>query len=225
MTPIQTGSGRVSARTSSGSTLQEVFEVDGARAHQSSKVVVGEGMTAHFGSLSLDSLSNGRHLLTVSIAGEDGKPVVSRSKEFEVRTTSFYFGKDADEAAEILTYITTSSMIERFLEAGAEERKRIWEQFWREKDPTPRTPKNEFYDEHMRRFRYANEHFLTSLTEGWRTDRGKIYIMYGPPDEIEEYPQEVRRNPTEVWHYISKGRRFVFVDETGFGDYVLVPGR
>ncbi|MFH1313034.1 MAG: GWxTD domain-containing protein [Candidatus Eisenbacteria bacterium] len=204
--------------------VQEVFEVGGASAYRRSSVVVGEGTTVHIGDLSLDSLSNGRHVLTVSITGGDGKPVVSRSKEFEVRTTSFYFGKDAEEAAEILTYIASSSMIDQFLEAGVDERKRIWEQFWREKDPTPGTPKNEFYDEHMRRFRYANEHFFTSLTEGWRTDRGNIYIMYGQPDEITEYPMEIGRNPTEVWHYISKGRRFVFVDETGFGDYVLVPG-
>jgi GWxTD domain-containing protein len=204
---------------------REIVNSSGTKVYQSSSVVGGEAMTADLEILPLDSLSNGRHVLTVSIVGHDGKPVVSRSKEFDVRTTSFYFGKDSEEAAAILTYIASGSLIERFLEAGPEERKQIWERFWREQDPTPTTPRNEFYEEHMRRFRYANQHFPTSRVEGWRTDMGRIYIIYGHPDEVDDYPMEVGRNATQVWHYISKGTRFVFVDETGFGDYVLIPER
>jgi hypothetical protein len=60
------------------------------------------------------------------------------------------------------------------------------------------------------------------MSEGWRTDRGRIHILEGPPDEIESYSMQIDRNPTEVWFYFDNGRRYVFVDETGFGDYVLV---
>ena len=203
----------------------EVIHINGATVHQSSEVMGGEAVTANSVTLPLDSLSNGRHTLVVSIVGPDAKPVVSRSKEFEVRTTRFYFGKNSREAAAILAYIASSDLIDRFLEADKEERKQIWERFWREQDPTPTTPKNEFYEEHMKRFAYANQHFSTSRAEGWRTDMGKVYIIYGPPDEVDDYPMEVGRNPMQVWYYMSNGTRFVFVDETGFGDYVLARQR
>jgi GWxTD domain-containing protein len=203
----------------------EVVHSSGAVVLKSSEVLGGEAVARNFVTVPLDSLSNGRHTLTVSIAGPNGKPIVSRSKEFEVRTTRFYFSKNSEEAAAILAYIASSELIDRFLEAGKEERKRIWERFWREHDPTPTTPKNEFYEEHMKRFTYANEHFSTSRGEGWRTDMGKVYIIHGPPDEIDDYPMEVGRNPIQVWYYMSNGTRFVFVDETGFGDYVLARER
>jgi GWxTD domain-containing protein len=67
-----------------------------------------------------------------------------------------------------------------------EEREQFIEQFWLRRDPTPDTVENEFREEHYRRIAYANEHFA-SLVPGWKTDRGRIYITYGPPDEIEDH--------------------------------------
>ena len=66
---------------------------------------------------------------------------------------------------------------------SAEARLRFIEIFWLRHDPTPDTIENEFRDEHYRRMVYANEHFGTNVP-GWRTDRGRIYIIYGPPDDI-----------------------------------------
>jgi GWxTD domain-containing protein len=68
-----------------------------------------------------------------------------------------------------------------------EEREHFIEQFWLRRDPTPGTPENEFREEHYRRIAYANEHFASRIP-GWKTDRGRIYITYGPPDEIEDHP-------------------------------------
>lgn len=200
----------------------EILDGAGSTLYRSSQTSVGTGSSAHLERLPVDSLSNGRYTLRVAIVGPDGKPAVSRSRDFQIKSEAFYFGKDVDEAASILAYIAPSSLIDAFVEASAEERRKMWEHFWREKDPTPRTPKNEFYEEHLRRFRYANEHFSVSLSEGWRTDRGRIYILYGEPDEIESYPMEVSRNAMEIWYYYERNSRFVFVDETGFGDYVLI---
>ena len=59
------------------------------------------------------------------------------------------------------------------------------------------------------------------MAEGWRTDRGRIHIIYGPPDEIESRGMEVDQDPAEIWYYTSSGRTFVFIDHTGFGDYIL----
>ena len=68
-----------------------------------------------------------------------------------------------------------------------EEREQFIEQFWLRRDPTPDTVENEFKEEHYRRIAYANEHYASGIP-GWKTDRGRIYIMYGPPDEIESHP-------------------------------------
>src|ERR1700689_988056 len=68
-----------------------------------------------------------------------------------------------------------------------EERDQFIEAFWQRRDPTPDTEENEFKEEHYRRIEYANEHFAAGIA-GWRTDRGRIYIMYGAPDEIDAHP-------------------------------------
>src|SRR5713101_2366523 len=67
-----------------------------------------------------------------------------------------------------------------------EERQQFIEQFWLRRDPTPDTEENEFKEEHYRRVTYANEHFGSGIP-GWKTDRGKIYITYGPADEVETH--------------------------------------
>ena len=68
-----------------------------------------------------------------------------------------------------------------------EERDNFIEAFWARRDPTPDTPENEYKEEHYRRIAYANEHFAAGIP-GWKTDRGRMYIMYGPADEIESHP-------------------------------------
>jgi GWxTD domain-containing protein len=75
--------------------------------------------------------------------------------------------------------------------ATAEELEKFIEQFWLRRDPTPGTKVNEFKEEHYRRIAYANEHFRpASGLPGWKTDRGRVYIMYGPPDELETHPSD-----------------------------------
>ncbi len=68
-----------------------------------------------------------------------------------------------------------------------EEREQFVEQFWERRNPNPGSPENEFKEEYYRRIAYANEHYASGIP-GWRTDRGRIYIMWGPPDEIESHP-------------------------------------
>ena len=78
-----------------------------------------------------------------------------------------------------------------------EERDQFIEQFWLRRDPTPDTIENEYKEEHYRRIAYANEHFAAGKP-GWRTDRGRIYVMFGPPDEIDSHPSGGLYNrPTE----------------------------
>lgn len=117
-----------------------------------------------------------------------------------------------------------------------EERDQFIEQFWLRRDPTPDTVENEFKEEHYRRIAYANEHFQAGKA-GFRTDRGRIYIMFGPPDEIESHPSggtydrpidegggRTSTFPFEVWRYryledIGQDIKIEFVDNCMCGDY------
>ncbi len=116
-----------------------------------------------------------------------------------------------------------------------EERDDFVEAFWERRNPNPGSEENQFKEEHYARFVYANERFAAG-TPGWKTDRGRIYIVYGPPDEREEYPRRTDPSPatgkieqrfsTEVWRYNfieGLGHRlfFAFVDKCGCSEYVL----
>ena len=89
------------------------------------------------------------------------------------------------------------------------ERKDFIEKFWLRRDPTPGTPENEFKEEHYRRIAYANNHFASPTLFGWKTDRGRMYILFGPPDEIEFHTDGRPANgadpgidyPYEQWLY------------------------
>jgi GWxTD domain-containing protein len=97
------------------------------------------------------------------------------------------------------------------------EREHFIEQFWLRRDPTPGTPANEFKKEHYRRIAYANDHFSVGHLPGWKTDRGRIYITYGPPDEIEAHPAGgAGAAANQMWGY-----RFI----EGIGDNIIIEFR
>ncbi len=103
------------------------------------------------------------------------------------------------------------------------ERQRLIEQFWLRRDPTPKTVENEFKDEHYRRMAFANEHYGTVIP-GWKTDRGRIYITFGPPDEIESGNNSA--HPFERWRYrfiegIGNNVDFEFLDTAMSGEFHL----
>ncbi len=120
--------------------------------------------------------------------------------------------------------------------ATDEEREQFVENFWLRRDPTPDTEENEFREEHYRRIAYANDRFASGIP-GWKTDRGRIYIEYGPPDEIESHPSggtyerpyeegggTTSTYPFEQWRYryiegIGNNIIIEFVDTTQSGEY------
>jgi len=133
-----------------------------------------------------------------------------------------------------VVYIITDEERAAFLKLTTdEERDKFTEQLWERRDPTPGTVENEFKAEHFRRIAYANEHFRTvSGKSGWQTDRGHMYIVYGPPDEIDSHPSGSIniRPPYEFWGYrhiegIGDNLSVTFIDKSGKGDYHLAPGK
>ncbi|NIA22828.1 MAG: GWxTD domain-containing protein [Proteobacteria bacterium] len=120
-----------------------------------------------------------------------------------------------------LVYISTPSEIRKLKNAPESKRDSLWSVFWKKRDPVPTTEKNEAEIEYFKRVEYANKKF-TSYKPGWKTDRGMIYIKYGPPDDIESFPYNIDSEPYEIWYYSELHKRFVFVDKYGWGDYQLV---
>ena len=110
-----------------------------------------------------------------------------------------------------------------------EERQKFIEQFWQRRDPKTSTPQNEMKEEHYRRISYANGRFSTQDKAGWQTDRGRVYIQWGPPDEIESHPSGgVNSPPFEAWRYpwlegLGANVILTFRDPSRTGNYELVP--
>ncbi len=138
---------------------------------------------------------------------------------------------------EDVTYIITDEERKAFKQLNTdEEREQFVEQFWLRRDPTPDTVENEYKEEHYRRIAYANEHFASGAP-GWKLDRGRIYITFGPPDEIDSHPSggtyerptaegggETTTFPFEDWRYryiegIGNDVMIEFVDTTMTGEY------
>jgi GWxTD domain-containing protein len=138
---------------------------------------------------------------------------------------------------EEVPYIISDEERSAFLQLQTnEEREQFIEAFWQRRDPTPDTVENEFKEEHYRRIAYTNERFSSGIP-GWRTDRGRIYIIWGPPDSIESHSQGSQYNrpmsegggQTSVygfddWNYhymegIGQNITIEFVDPTGTGEY------
>ena len=119
-----------------------------------------------------------------------------------------------------------------------DEREQFIEQFWERRNPNPGSPENEFKEEYYRRIAYSNEHYASGIP-GWKTDRGRIYIMYGPPDEIEDHPSggtydrppeegggQTSTFPFQQWRYryidgIGTNVILEFVDPTMTGEFHL----
>ena len=144
---------------------------------------------------------------------------------------------------EDVTYIITDEERAAFKQlSNDEERDAFIEAFWQRRDPTPDTEENEFKEEHYQRIAYANEHFAAGVP-GWKTDRGRIYIVFGKPDEIESHPSggsyerpmeegggETSTFPFEQWRYryiegIGQEVIIEFVDTCMCGEYHMTMDR
>lgn len=128
-------------------------------------------------------------------------------------------------AIEQLGLVAHKRDIEKMRAANEAEQKKIYDEYWQQRDPTPTTQKNELKDEFFRRVDFSNRNFteITSGRSGWQTDRGKIYIVYGAPDNVDRRESEITSIPSaETWYYNRLNRRYIFADRNGEGIYRLV---
>ncbi len=174
-------------------------------------------------SIGTQELPMGEYKVIVSIMDSTGNLLTSVSKTFYSRWVGMPSSvKDLDKAIEQMVYIAKESELDNIEDLPTkEERQKKYIEFWKAKDPTPNTEENEVFEEYYRRVEYSNMHFKHYI-EGWKTDMGMIYITLGPPNNVERHPFEFDSKPYEVWDYYDINKRFIFVDQTGFGDYRLI---
>lgn len=151
-----------------------------------------------------------------------GRPIVARSsRNFMIRWRGMPVSiTDLDRAIDELQYVADKDLIDSMRKAPPELKRELFRGFWRKRDPSPNTERNELMEEYYARVSYANKHF-THYIDGWKTDMGMVYIIFGAPNNVERHPFDIDSKPYEVWTYYEQNREFVFVDATGFGDYRL----
>lgn len=162
---------------------------------------------------------------TMEVTVRSGNEHARRTFFFQMDESMVSADTNLEQSLELVRLIARPGEIDSLESSPPVERKEAWVRFWKRRDPTPDTEENEFKDEFFQRVRYANENFSV-LEPGYRSDRGRVYIQYGPPDTIDQHPQNIDGPPYEIWIYDRLNRRFVFVDYDGFGRYELYqPGR
>ncbi len=198
------------------------------------------------GTVNISSLSSGVYYLNFAISELEGEPLITRQKKIYIyNSTQLAAGNTATNLTEELLQSEYASMDSKHLDQEYEymvylindEGQKLYEsldnvvgkrqfifRFWKGNDPTPGTPVNEYRDTYFKRIKYANEHFRRLGKDGWKTDRGRVMMIYGEPDFIDQIPSSAETKPYEVWAFdsLEGGVEFVFVDASGIREYVLV---
>lgn len=197
------------------------------------------------GSIVVNKYPTDTYTLAIALIDSASNYGVSSSKKFYVFNPSVQiadtisgqlsgvfaseFGVMSDEELDDIygksKYIASSSDIEKFEKINTTEGKREFLfNFWKEKDNDVSTAENEFYKNYFTRVGLSNQRYGSLSRVGWKSDRGRVFIIYGDPSEIERYPNQVDTKPYEIWYYneLEGGVIFIFGDLTGFSDYTLL---
>jgi len=185
-------------------------------------------------------------IYTMKLMVDDGGRTAGRQKIFSVQPSaekvkmqmmqsvlSSYPGaneiqteKEAQQFRDDITYIATPDELKLYDSLNLQGKVNFQKKFWAARDPDPSTPVNEYKMEHYRRLKYVDEVFTRhgGVIPGWKTDQGRVYIIYGEPTEIERYPSSIESRSWQRWWYqgMEGGVYFVFVDYEDTDSYVLI---
>lgn len=211
-------------------------------AAEGQKLAFGAGGGVTRGMVDLAGLPPGSYRLALRVATRDSQVV--RSAEFgmagfeteaaiatlQPATPADVFGEmgeaDLDTLYLPLIYLMKAEEQGIYPSLSVEGKRSYLRRFWARRDPTPGTPRNEAQEDFYGRIAEATRRFReggAAQIPGWRTDRGRIFIRYGPPDEVLSRPQAGNTLPYEVWKYTrARPLKYVFLDQTQFGNYALI---
>jgi GWxTD domain-containing protein len=145
------------------------------------------------------------------------KPSVDLGNEYLVMNE-----KEVEERFDEVKYIATEEEKSRYKGLNLQGKRTFWGEFWAKRQEGS-FGIGQIKSEYYRRLKFVNQEF-SGVRKGWRTDRGRIYLIYGSPNDIERYPSSTENKPYEIWHYhnIEGGVIFVFADKQGYGEYELI---
>ncbi len=199
-----------------------------------------------FGAIPVHTLPSNFYTLAITLQDTAWRSITSQSKKFYIynpgvmQDSTMYIARPSEQISPEFAEMAEDQLDKEFAQAryiaerreeqqwkelrGTEAKKRFLTQFWFRRDSDPTTPLNEDREQYEERVHYANQEFRTAYREGWQTDRGRVYILFGKPDGIERYASEADTKPYQIWTYdnIEGGVQFVFVDRFGFNNYELV---
>lgn len=184
------------------------------------------GKTQYLMPIRVEDFKVGMYLLRITLLDPAGTTLAEVDRAFTAHWSGLNAHiNDLDDAIDQLEYYSAKGRDLDYIRAGSNEAERYerFMSFWEKRDPTPGTKRNERMEEFYYRVASANRHYGTA-EDGWRTDRGFVFVRFGEPDHVERRPHSFDYEPYEIWVYQRIGRQFIFIDKTGFGDFqLLVP--
>ncbi|MBK7105861.1 MAG: GWxTD domain-containing protein [Ignavibacteriae bacterium] len=207
------------------------------------KITLDNNSIVKAGFVKISKFSSGTYTLSVNIVDSQNHLLANSSKKFYVFNpgikddekieSTILAGSEFDLMTEdecdynfeISKYIAAKSEIQLYEKLSQIEAKRKFLfDFWRKRDIDPNTPSNEFKVKYLERLDYVNSDFSNKFREGYKTDRGRVVLMYGRPDRIDTFENESTIKPYEIWYYdnMEGGVLFVFGDTMGISDLELL---
>ncbi len=222
-----------------------ISDVDGRRVRDFAEKVKSSGskVIAEAGGTNIITLASNSYFLNIEIEDLQSRKKALARKKFRVYKPSRqsseeqiqarmegyeeYMGYSKEQLEtefKQVTYIASKQEVNIFEELDTAGKRRFLAEFWKRRDPDQTTEVNEYKGEYFESLQYANATFSSAFKEGWRTDQGRVILVYGKPDEIERNPSSLNTSPYEIWYYyaLEGGAEFVFGDLTGHGDFELL---
>ena len=174
-----------------------------------------------FQSYSIKEALQGRFDVQFRVSGKGVEPKSTELSIDVIKNVDYYSEESIDMAIEQMKYIGEGEVWDSLRNAQEIDKKKyFFKRFWNDYYSVPDTSKNPVQEEYFRRVRHSNRAFNEGM-EGWRTDRGRTYIMYGPPSDVEKTTDGSMRR-IEIWTYQNVERQYVFIDVNGNGIFRLV---
>lgn len=196
------------------------------------------------GTMNLSALRGGTYSMRVSLLDSLRGVITSTEKKFfiykpgtildstdlnatDLPSNEYAFMTEADvdrEAAYIRYILGESEQSQYEALTVLKAKQQFLSDFWKRRDEGTASGVSVGKKDYFKRIETANRSFSSGSWEGWKTDRGRVYVLYGPYDEVERFPNSAESSPYEIWHYnsLQGGVIFVFVDRNDLGDYMLV---
>ena len=174
-------------------------------------------------SYSIKEVQQGQFDLEFSISGENFKAKTPELRIEVIKRIAYFKEESLDKAIEYMAYIGEGAVWDSLKNVQTLEEKKVWfDKFWQQYYQTSETEINPVREEYFSRIRYANRKFNDG-SEGWRSDRGRTFIVYGQPNEVQRSTDNMMRR-MEIWIYQALEKQFVFLDTDGTGSYRLIRG-